>query len=88
MSKKYVKMLADSKTTFTPNAECYEVQAKKYHCYFVEHSISKGNNQGTKKNGILCFRFYAQLRTRLLFSGTEIPNSEFRIPNSNSKPRL
>ena len=27
-------------------------RAKKYHCYFVEHSISKGNNQGTKKNGI------------------------------------
>ena len=29
-----------------------KVQAKKYHCYFVEHSVSKGNNQGTKKNGI------------------------------------
>ena len=46
-----------------------KVQAKKYHCYFVEHSISKGNNQGTKKN-----RIPAALKR-----GQNTKNTEYRI---------
>ena len=53
-SKCYFKFGKSSPNFFQKFHHVRKVHVKyQYHCYFVEHSFSKGNNQGTtKKNGI------------------------------------
>ena len=66
---------SETKSEFFPKiftiTHVRKVQVKKYHCYFVEHSVSKGNNQGTKKNGIPAALKRGQ-NTKTPNSGTKI----------------